>query len=94
MPLSVLFFKYFSNGDELMAYIGQVSLIYVLAAYRSLRENGHSGQQGSKSRCAPLSPSAASGRSNLQDSMKCSLGMSSRIKRWETGLNRFLLGGS
>lgn len=31
MPMSV-FFKYFTNGDELMAYIGQGSLIYVLAA--------------------------------------------------------------
>lgn len=40
MPVSVLFFKYFTSADELMAYIGQVSLIYVLAAYRSLGENG------------------------------------------------------
>lgn len=94
MPMSVLFFKYFTNADELMAYIGQVSLIYVLAAYRSLRENGTQWATRLEIQMCSFVPSAASGRSNLLDSVKCSLGMSSRIKRWETRLNRFLLGGS
>lgn len=51
-------------------------------------EPRHSGQQGLESKCASQLPSfAASSQCNLLSSVKHSLGMSSGMKKWKTGLN-------
>lgn len=89
MPMSVLFFKYFTNGDELMAlYWAGESDLCACCLQRPLGRMRHSGQQGLESKCALLSSSfAASGQCHLLDSVKHGLGMSSRMKKWKTRLN-------